>query len=82
LYSVRFKKVYPKNYQLDIRDKLECFLVVAEIGKELYSYVYELGFNVTELLEQIKQKYVQLMSELSSRFRMIRGSFMAILPEI
>jgi len=80
-YSVRFKKVYPKNYHLDIRDNSECFLVVAEIGKELYSYVYELGFNVTEFLEQIKQKYADLMAEVSSRFRVIRGNFMAILPE-
>ena len=82
LYSVRFKKVYPKNYQLEIRDNSECFFVVAEIGKELYSYVYELGFNVAEFLEQIKQKYADLMAEVSSRFRVIRGDFMAILPEI
>ena len=82
LYSVRFKKVYPKNYQLDIRDNSECCLVVAEIGKDLYSYVYERGFNLTEFLEQIKQKYVELMAELSSQFRVMRGDFMAILPEI
>jgi hypothetical protein len=81
-YSVHFKKVCPKNYHLEIRDNPECFLVVAEIGKELYIYVYELCFNVADFLEQIKQKYAELMSELSSKFRSVRGDFGMILPEI
>jgi hypothetical protein len=36
---------------------------------------------VTELLAQIKQKYADLMAEVSSRFRVIRKNFMAIWPE-
>ncbi len=68
-YFVRFKKVYPKNYQLEIKDNPECFLVVAEINKELHIYVSQLGFNVTEFLGQIKQKYAELLFELSSQFR-------------
>jgi hypothetical protein len=68
-YFVRFKKVYPKNYQLEIKDKPECFLVGAEINKELYIYVSQFGFNVADFLGQIKQKYAELLSELSSQFR-------------
>ena len=75
LYLAQFKKVYPKNYQLDIWDNPECFLVVAEIGTDLYIYVSQRHFDVTEFLEQIKQKYAELMFELSSRFISFRGDF-------
>jgi hypothetical protein len=75
LHYAQFKKVCPKNYQLKILDNPECFWVFAEINKQLYIYVFEPGFNVAEFLEQIKQKYAELLSELSSRFRSVRGDF-------
>ena len=75
LYLAQFKKVYPKNYQLDIWDNPECFLVVAEIGTDLYIYVSQQCFDVPEFLGQIKQKYAELMFELSSRFISFRGDF-------
>jgi hypothetical protein len=73
LYYAHAQKVYPKNYQLDIWDNPECFLVVAEIGTDLYIYVSQHRFDVPEFLGQIKQKYAELMSEISSRFRSVRG---------
>ena len=75
LYYVHFRKVYPPRYQMDIWDNPECFLVVAGIGKELYIYVSQRRFDVAEFLEQIKQKYAELMFEMSSRFRSVRGDF-------
>ncbi|KOR37244.1 MULTISPECIES: hypothetical protein [Planktothricoides] len=73
LYLAHFKKVYPKNYQLDIWDNPDCFLVVAEIGTNLYIYVSQQRFYVPEFLGQIKQKYAELMFEISSQFRSVRG---------
>ncbi|KOR37563.1 hypothetical protein AM228_06745 [Planktothricoides sp. SR001] len=73
LYLAHFKKVYPKNYQLDIWDNPDCFLVVAEIGTDLYIYVSQHCFDVPEFLGQIKQKYAELMFEISSQFRSVRG---------
>jgi len=57
---LRFKKVYPPNYQLDIWDNPDCFLVLAEIGKQLYVYVSDRYFNVTDFLENIEQQYTRL----------------------
>jgi hypothetical protein len=75
LHYAKFKKVYPKNYQLDIWDNPDCFLVFAEIDKNLYIYVSQHRFDVPKFLEQIKQKYAELMFDLSSRFRSFRGEF-------
>jgi hypothetical protein len=75
LHYAKFKKVYPKNYQLDIWDNPDCFLIFAEINKGLYVYVSQHRFDVTEFLAQIKQKYAELMFELSYHFRSVRGDF-------
>lgn len=75
LYYAQAQKVYPQNHQLDIWDNSDGFLVVAEIGTDLYIYVSQHRFDVTEFLAQIKQKYAELMSELSSHFRSVRGDF-------
>jgi hypothetical protein len=80
LYYAHFQKVYPQGRQMD--DNPECFIVATEIGKALYIYVSERYFNVTEFLEQIMQKYAELMSDLSSRFGLVRGDFGLFLPEI
>jgi len=60
LCYVRFHKVYPPNYQLDIWDNPDCFLVLAEIGKQLYAYVSDRYFNVTDFLENIENQYAEL----------------------
>jgi len=75
LYYAQAQKVYPQNHQLDIWDNSDGFLVVAEIGTDLYIYVSQHRFDVTEFLAQIKQKYAELMFELSSQFRSVRGDF-------
>ena len=62
LYYAHFQKVYPAGHQLDIWDSPECFLVVAELGKQLYAYVSERYFNVTDFLESIEQKYSEVLS--------------------
>ena len=57
LYYAQFHKVYPQNYQLDIWDNPDCFMVVAEIGKQLYAYVNQQRFNVDDFLEAVEQHY-------------------------
>ena len=57
LYCCHFQKVYPPNYQLNIWDDPDSFLVVAELGKQLYAYVSERYFNMADFLEQIEQQY-------------------------
>ena len=60
LYYLHFHKVYPPNYQLNIWDNPDCFIVIAELGKQLYAYVSDRYFNVTDFLEEIEQEYTQL----------------------
>lgn len=60
LHYVHFQKVYPANYQLDIWDNPDCFLVIAEISKQLYGYVSQQRFNVSDFLETVEQHYEDL----------------------
>jgi hypothetical protein len=50
LYYAHFQKVYPPNYQLDSWDHPDCFMVIAELGKQLYAYVSDRYFSVTDFL--------------------------------
>jgi len=58
LHYVHFQKVYPvARHQLTLWEKTECFVIVAELGKELYAYVSDCCFNVTDFVEQIEWQY-------------------------
>jgi hypothetical protein len=62
LYYVHFHKVYPPNYQLDSWDNPDCFMVIAELGKQLYAYVSDRYFNVTDFLAEIENQFRELVT--------------------
>jgi hypothetical protein len=60
MYYAKFQKIYPHGHQMDIWDNSECFVLFAELGKQLCVYVSKRYFNVSDFLEKIENEYTQL----------------------
>jgi hypothetical protein len=62
LYYSHFQKVYPHGHQLNIWDNPDCFMVIAQLGKQFYAYVFDTYSNVTDFLVENENQVRELLT--------------------